>query len=410
MRIFTAVRHSSDPKFYYGGLWSGNFYPGLRKLGHEVIESQIDLLPASKFMHIADGFTAEEREVRARITERIIEELTRAHNEKPVDLFLSYFYNAHFDPAGFKEIARLGIPTINFYCNSIYQFDLVADIARCVDLSWHAERDARVLYREVNANPVWVQMGADPDVYHPVEELRRQSKACFVGQRYADRDRYLSELIRNAVPVDIYGHGWTGPTFANGPSEASSDTSDEYLGRKLTKPGTLRSYAQVAMGNFKGPGILSGARRTISQASYRKASASLEPSLAQAARGLAGNLSETLAQYEVVLNFSNVWADGRPASDLIAHVRLRDFEGPMCRACYLTGYSEEIEEFYELGAEIDVYRDAAELIEKARFYLSHPTQAEKLRQAGYRRAVRDHTWERRFEQLFKQTKPFRRDQ
>ena len=105
-----------------------------------------------------------------------------------------------------------------------------------------------------------------------------------------------------------------------------------------------------------------------------------------------------------MLNFSNVWADGRPGSKLIPHVRLRDFEAPMCRTCYLTGYSEEILEFYEPGAEIDVYRSTEELIEKTNYYLAHPSHAEKLRAAGYERARRDHTWARRFEQLFQKMK------
>src|SRR5438132_1198229 len=122
MRIFTAVRHSIDPEFYYGGLWSGNFYSALEQLGHEIVESQVDLLPASRFMHIAGDFTTQEAEARARITERIIEEVKLAHSDQPIDIFLSYFYNAHFDPAGIDEIHRLGIPTVNFYCNSIYQF------------------------------------------------------------------------------------------------------------------------------------------------------------------------------------------------------------------------------------------------------------------------------------------------
>ena len=101
-----------------------------------------------------------------------------------------------------------------------------------------------------------------------------------------------------------------------------------------------------------------------------------------------------------MLNFSNVWADGRPGASLIPHVRLRDFEAPMCRTCYLTGATDEIKEFYEIGAEIDTYADAKELVDKAKFYLTHPQKAEALREAGYSRALRDHTWKRRFEELF----------
>ena len=103
------------------------------------------------------------------------------------------------------------------------------------------------------------------------------------------------------------------------------------------------------------------------------------------------------------LNFSNVWSDGRPGTKLIPHVRLRDFEVPMCRACYLTGYTEEITEFYEPGREIETYRTQAELIDKTRFYLANGRAAENLREAGYRRARRDHTWVRRFEKLFRLT-------
>jgi len=50
MRIFCAVRHSNDPRYYYGGLWSGNFYPALRQLSHEILESKTDLLPTSKLL------------------------------------------------------------------------------------------------------------------------------------------------------------------------------------------------------------------------------------------------------------------------------------------------------------------------------------------------------------------------
>jgi hypothetical protein len=406
MRIFTAVRHSLDPGFYYGGLWSGNFYPALRRLGHEIVESQTDLLPASVFMQVAGGFTPQELAARSEITEKIVDEVRRAHAERPVELFLSYFYNSHFAPEAFSEIHRLGIPTVNFYCNSVYQFDLVAQIAAAVNVAWHTEKEARSSYLNVGARPVWVQMGADPNVYHPIEGAERQPRVCFVGQRYADRDRHLAALIRQGVPLDIYGSGWTANASAShngkGKDELPFEIKDEYLGRRLKEAGGLRSYAQATLENFGQHGMLDGTLRTIRQARYRTARRSIDPLLATAARGVVNNVSETFARYEVALNFSNVWADGRPGSALIPHVRLRDFEAPMCRACYLTGYSDEILEFYEPGREIDLYGDTEELIEKTEYYLAHPSQAEKLRAAGYARARRDHTWERRFEQLFRE--------
>jgi len=112
-------------------------------------------------------------------------------------------------------------------------------------------------------------------------------------------------------------------------------------------------------------------------------------------------VAKTFAGYEVVVNFSNVWLGGAPGSALIPHVRLRDFEAPMSRTCYLTGYTEELSEFYDIGKEVDTYRTVEELVDKARFYLTNPVAAERLREAGFRRAVRDHTWRSRFQQLFR---------
>jgi hypothetical protein len=319
----------------------------------------------------------------------------KAQQTGAVNLFLSYFYNAHFDPAGFDELRRLGIPSVNFYCNSIYQFGQVAAIAAKADYSWHAERDARASYLGVGANPVWVQMGADPAVYRPVAGSREPG-ACFVGQRYCDRERWLASLVHAGLEPAIYGAGWGKDAVT---AAAQAESSAKYLGRAQPRPGSLASYARTVSRRLQTEGLIGGLRRIARQTAYRKKSRADFDLLRPFARGRAESISETFSRHEVCLNFSNVWADGQPGSALIPHVRLRDFEGPMCRACYLTGHTDEITEFYDVGREIETYRTPDELVDKTRFYLAHPDVAEKLREAGYRRALRDHTWKRRFEKL-----------
>lgn len=398
MRIFSAVRHSNDPSYFYGGLWSANFYPALRELGHDLVESQTDLYPTSRFMDVAGNFTTDEAQVRAETTERILDEVRQALRQGPIHLFLSYFYNAHFDPDGFNEIRRLGIPSVNFYCNSIHQFPLVAAIAAQADFSWHPERDASASYRGVGANPVHVQMGADPAVYRPIAGTTRQAKACFIGQRYADRDRLAVDLLDAGVPLDLYGSGWQGDAHAL--PNTKPEESRVYLGRVHAQPGSFGSYWRAVEKAIRTGGVGPGLIQVVQRWRDRFAARAMSPRLQRAAKGRATDVAATFAAYDVVVNFSNVWADARPGSELIPHVRLRDFEAPMARTCYLTGHLEEIEAFYELGTEIDTYRTTDELVEKTRFYLRHPDAAERLRNAGYRRARRDHTWTRRFEQLF----------
>jgi spore maturation protein CgeB len=395
MRIFCAVRHAIDPSQFYGSLWSSNFYPALRQLGHEVVESETDLAPGSAFMGVSKNFSAEQLAVRGRTTTAIIDELKRAHAEKPIDLFLSYFYNSHFDSSAFEEIHRLGIPTINFYCNSIYQFDLVDQIAPKARYAWYAEKPAKPFYDAIGANGVWVQMAADPNVYKPIQGALREKKAVFVGQRYADRADWAAALVQAKVPLDLYGPNWGEPM-----SKAAQAAENAASARAAIR----RNYLREIQRNLVRSGPIGGSVRTIRQWKFRRHVHQLLPLFKPIAKGAIPftKICDVFSSYEVVLNFSNVWADGRPGSELIPHVRLRDFEAPMCRTCFLTGHTEEISEFYDIGREIDTYRSPQELVDKTRFYLSNPQSAEKLRQAGYERAVRDHTWVRRFQQLFRE--------
>ena len=173
----------------------------------------------------------------------------------------------------------------------------------------------------------------------------------------------------------------------------------------LAEADRLVSFLSRTIGRVRG--VAAGARRLLRQWIYRQESKALNKLLRPHARGAVSpkDQGDIFGRHEVCLNFSNVWSDGRPGSQLIPHVRLRDFEAPMCRSTYLTGHSEEIAEFYDIGREIDTYSSDQELVDKTRFYLNNPGAADKLRDAGYRRAIRDHTWVQRFRQLFDEILP-----
>jgi spore maturation protein CgeB len=78
----------------------------------------------------------------------------------------------------------------------------------------------------------------------------------------------------------------------------------------------------------------------------------------------------------------------------------RDFEIPMSGGLYLTEYHTELEGCYELGKEIVTYTDLEDLVAKLRYLLANPKEAEDIRKRGTQRALREHTWEMRFEQIF----------
>lgn len=79
----------------------------------------------------------------------------------------------------------------------------------------------------------------------------------------------------------------------------------------------------------------------------------------------------------------------------------RDFEIPMSRGLYLTEYNRELERFYKAGEEITIYRDFEDLVSKIHDLLANPEKAEAIRQKGYERAQKEHSWEMRFEKIFR---------
>lgn len=82
-------------------------------------------------------------------------------------------------------------------------------------------------------------------------------------------------------------------------------------------------------------------------------------------------------------------------------LKMRDFDGPMSGSLYLTHHNLDLEDLFEIGKEIETYRNVDECVKKVRYYLNHPEEREAIAKAGRIRAEREHTWEKRFEKLFK---------
>ena len=79
----------------------------------------------------------------------------------------------------------------------------------------------------------------------------------------------------------------------------------------------------------------------------------------------------------------------------------RDFEVPMSGGLYLTEHHSELEQFYDVGREIVTYTGFNDLLGKIHWLLSEPEAAKVIRRAGRERALREHTWEMRFEKIFR---------
>lgn len=79
----------------------------------------------------------------------------------------------------------------------------------------------------------------------------------------------------------------------------------------------------------------------------------------------------------------------------------RDFEVPMCGALYLTNEQPDLHRVYKVGDEVIVYRDEKDCVSKIRYLLAHPDDCKCIRKAARERCLATHSWEYRFDYLFR---------
>jgi spore maturation protein CgeB len=364
LRIFAALPRSA---------WVDlNLRRTLEEMGHQLVRFDFPGWPD-------DADPTWQRLGKPRTNERLLNAFRAAQRSGPVDLFYGYLYSSVVYPETINLIRQSGVPTANFSCNNVHQFDLVEAIAPCFDVCVVPEQAAQAAYRAVGARPVRIQLAANPRVYRPYPEPRIYD-VTFVGQRYADRADFLVHLHRHGVQVRAWGAGWQS--------------------RKQLNAATLK--AGLAFVEDEG---MYGLRRVLRRRLQRTpgaASASPAPSTPVDFGGprlMHRDLVRTFSQSRISLGFATA-GDSHIGPKRLTHLRLREFEAPMSGALYLTERQDELAEYFCIGREVLAYTDRDDLLEQARYYLAHAEQAERIRRAGYHRARRDHTWQHRFRDLF----------
>ena len=368
MRIFQALSARAVWGVSQSTIWLRNLYEPLVELGHEV------------FLWQFDGTRLHDW------SEPLVDAFRREHARKPFDLFFSYFRDGMVEPGAILEIGKAGVPTCNFSCNNTHQFHLVEKLSPVFDYNLYAEKDAKLKFEKLGPRGVWFPMAANPQYYRPLG-IPRILDVSFVGQCYARRPYYIGHLLKNGVDVQVYGPGWL---------------------LKPDKPLLRRPVRWARRARLLLKSLVARSLEKRHEFSARVADMDLRNHLRwKYATHLHRPISDDdmirkYSESKICLGFLEVYDRHNPAAVVKQHLHLREFEAPMSGALYFTGYCDELTEFYEPDKEVIVYRNEHELLDKVRYYLAFPDQADLVRQAGHRRALADHTYQRRFETLFRQ--------
>jgi hypothetical protein len=349
--------------------WAETFRAALAEAGHACLEAPgCDW--AEGLMPLAPAARAGWLEATWR---RTVDFIRQEHTRRRVDLFLSYLYPDQVMAEALAELRVLGIPTVNFFCDNVRLFRQAPPQFRGFDLNWVPEANAVALYQRAGFRhlhapmPCWVapQWRSVP--------VRESLPPTFVGTRDELRARLFADAYGRGLEMDLRGVGWSGTPPSWG---------DPARGRGWRLVGNQWAYiAQHGVGAF-----------------VRKVARTLSPP-APVAYDFSARAKEPCYgdEYWRALRDSRVCvgvnrypnprrSDRRPDR----YSRLRDIEAPMVGAAYLTEAAPGLDALYEIGREIEVYRDASELVEKVSALGRDAPRRQRLRENGQRRALADH--------------------
>jgi spore maturation protein CgeB len=368
VRIFFAVPRS---------VWVDlNLRRSLEAMGHELVQFTFPGWPD-------DADPQWRRRGKPSTNERLLQAFQSALRKGPIDLFYGYLYSSVAYPETIDVIRRHGIPTVNFSCNNVHQFELLEEIAPRFDLCVVPEQAAVEKFRAVGARPVRIQLAANPDVYRPYPDPR-VFDVTFVGQRYADRAEFMCHLFRNGIRVRAWGAGWQTrkrPNLATFGAALALLEDERLEGVRRLLRRRLDGMQQTAGPDDADPAI----ERDVAAFG--------------GTRLLQRDLIRTYSRSRISLGFATA-GDSHRGPHRLTHLRLREFEAPMSGALYLTERQPELEEYFRPGKEVLCYADRDDLRDQVRYHLAHSEQAERVRRAGRQRALREHTWQHRFRELF----------
>lgn len=265
-------------------------------------------------------------------------------------------------PETLRAISRKGnVLTLNWFTDDHWRFNSFSrHWAPLFDFVTTTDAGAAGKYRALGIRTViQTQWAYNSFTYRPHDGVCDGSVS-FVGQVHSHRRDLVHALERAGIPVLCWGRGWK-----NG---------------RIGFQEMVRLFSLSAINlNFSESSAILGWRPLAKVALNRRADGSLH---LRDVRRMAEHARTLLATHHL-------------------QIKGRVFEIPGAGGFLLSEQAEHLEDYFIPGREIVTFATPEEMVEKTRYYLAHEEDRERIRAAGFQRAVQQHSYLRRFQDIFR---------
>jgi len=351
-RVFALAPDCHVPGWRYGPGWRAHFYEGLRSAGLEVVEPTGVDFSWSRPVQVESGSTHHER----KLSSEEIEKQILAAAAGGLDAVVSYCFSQDIELDLVDRVRALGVPWINFFCDSLYAFETVADLAARTSLNWFVESAARPLYEALDVPFIRAPYALNPGAVPDAECLEAQRPLAFIGAAHPQRLRTATLLRVAGSDLHVAGFGWP-----------------DALSTPVRGRGVRGAAKNVA--------------RAIARRAFRgRCQGHLEPT----------DFIEYLRSTQVLLGLN---AAGLSGASSVNYLKLRDLEFPGMGCCYLVEDHEDLVELFEDEREIVRFSSLAEARRLARALARDPARCRAIGKRARERVLAEHSWAARWPQV-----------
>lgn len=266
--------------------------------------------------------------------------LARVQEWQPVVTLFS-LYTDQFEPTVVEQL-REHTKTVCFFHDDTWRVEYSRYWARRFDFFTTPDVWGELKYREIRLdNAIYFPFGCNEQIFLKMD-VPKKYDVSFVGGWHPYREWLIKRLQKNGVNVAVAGHGWP--------------------------EGEIDQQGMIRMFNESRINL---------------------------------NLSNSApwdARY--LVSFPRALINRLRSKKNIEQVKARIFEVNGCGSFQLSYYVEGLESSFDINREIAVYTDPDDLLDKVRFYLAHAELRESVAAAGYARTLNDHTFAKRFQNVF----------
>ncbi|MGI4019962.1 MAG: glycosyltransferase family protein [Janthinobacterium lividum] len=347
--------------------WQYYIKNGIEEAGHQWVEHpEVDW---------ALGIVPKSKILQAKWKQEIWEKTVSWLKKNPVDLFLSYLYPEQIDVQAIAEIQKADIPCVNFFCDNVRLFKKVPDEFSRFDLNWVPEFEALAMYVKAKYPSIHLPMPMWVDPKYRLVQQENFAQLTFIGSKDLQRQRLFENIIskKQRLPLKIYGSGWI--------AENNTFQSNNAY--------TFQKKLQFQYNFLKNNGIEAYVRKLHRRKITNTLSASLQ-SIIQPVQ-VFSEYQQLTAQSMITIGVNRYPSYNYPMSVPNTYSRLRDIEAPMLGACYLTEWAPGLDFLYDLGTDVETYKNEDEFIYKADLLLADSEKRKQLKINGQTRALKHHT-------------------